>query len=95
VPHGPRGSEKGILFCVSDWVGCEFCGVLVANYFTPSPLSFPLSKWREPKDYVRPEEVDEDLEVRDEDEDMESESGSGSGSVEKGTFGDKGARLSD
>ena len=46
----------------------------------PPALSFPLSEWREPKDYVRPEERGMVLEGRE--GDAESESGSGNG--EKG-----------
>lgn len=30
----------------------------VANKISPPAISFPLSEWREPKDYVRPEERD-------------------------------------
>lgn len=32
------------------------------NYISPPPLSFPLSEWHEPADYVRPEERGEVLE---------------------------------
>ena len=76
--------DEGVLLCVRNWDFASFGTYWLASYFYPPVLTFPLSEWREPSDYVRPEERGTVLEAVS--GDVESESG-GSRREEKGVEG--------
>jgi NCS1 family nucleobase:cation symporter-1 len=76
----PVGVTKAYYFAYEIGLFISFCTYWAANYLSPPALSFPLSEWREPRDYVRPEERSAVLEASG---DVESESG-GSVREEKG-----------
>jgi NCS1 family nucleobase:cation symporter-1 len=85
----PLGVTKAYYFAYPIGLFVSFFTYWLACYISPPALHFPLSEWREPKDYVRPEErgVVEAMQG-----DVESASfGAGSGRAKKeAVVGEKG-----
>lgn len=65
--HVHDSTTKAYYFAYPIGLFLSFFSYWVFNYFYPPALSFPMSEWREPKDYVRPEERGETIEGRGED----------------------------
>ena len=76
----PSGVTKAYYFAYEIGLFTSFGTYWAANYFFSPALSFPLSEWREPWDYMRPEERGDVLEGS---RDLKSET-SGSAREEKG-----------
>lgn len=70
----PGGVTKAYYFAYEIGIFVSFGVYWAANYCFPPALMVPLNEWREPKDYVRPEE--RGVLVIEGREDVESESGS-------------------
>jgi NCS1 family nucleobase:cation symporter-1 len=70
----PAGVTKAYYFAYEIGIVASFVVYWAANCFYPPALSFPLSEWYEPRDYVRPEERGVLIEGRE--GDAESSSGS-------------------
>jgi nucleobase:cation symporter-1, NCS1 family len=81
--HAPGGVTKAYYFAYEIGLVASFATYWAACWVSPPALIVPLSEWREPKDYVRPEERGVVMEGRE--GDVESESG------EKGGKGGVGA----
>ena len=82
----PIGVTHAYYFAYPIGLSVSFGTYWLANWFYPPALTFPLSEWHEPKDYVRPEERGEVFEGRS--VDIESDSGKELGEKEKAVGGD-------
>ena len=49
-------TTKAYYFAYPIGLFLSFMSYWLFNYISPPPLRFPLSEWREPVDYIRPEE---------------------------------------
>jgi len=75
--HAPGGVTKAYYFAYEIGLFISFFTYWAACYVSPPKLTVPLSEWREPRDYVRPEERGVLLEGREGDLENESERGEG------------------
>lgn len=57
----PIGVTRAYYFAYEIGIILSFAVYWLANWISPPPIAFPLSDWREPADYIRPEERPENL----------------------------------
>ena len=81
--HVHSSTTKAYYFAYPIGLTISFLSYWLFNYISPPVFTVPLSEWREPADYIRPEEREDVIEGRDDDAEM--------GTAEGDEMGEKGA----
>jgi NCS1 family nucleobase:cation symporter-1 len=82
--HAPGGVTKAYYFAYEIGLFMSFFTYWAACYFSPPKLVVPLSEWREPRDYIRPDERGVVLVGKEGDAEDGSERGEGKKEVDEG-----------